>query len=721
MADDIVKKITIVANGQDINSTRGDTEKLSAAVTQLTAATVSNKDSYKAQTDALNANTAAHESLWSQLLKVTGVVTGLALAWAVVKGVVNEVIDVVGFIIKLPVYLITEAVKTVTNAWEATTVKLAEYITLAQKAGSLDVSTNFYQTQTKGAEALQITNDSIIKQMETLRTATTDQLGGSTGQKRVDELVSFGNFKGNTGVSDLKSATTQEEKYTAVLNLIKQATDAGERLAAVDVAKTMLGKDAADNLLKDSEYFDKMQLAANKVATAELIPDADVSRALDLANRLQAANDIIEKKWWPAQRDGLNPLVMFFKEMWVEIVELVASAFSWAEKLVNKLISIPSAIWEGIKDAYAIVTTGYKQPEGPVAPGNILTPDQQARAALTTGLQNPNTVRLAGTQTLSASDLLRKDKSKSKLADTPDAPDTASWDRARDSILKYIEVTKAASLSVDATAGEQEKLKAVAQLTAAAQKDGTTVTAAMTTEMQKLGTAAGAAADALAKAKVASQIKFGQNTAFLSSEDVSIATQLKHIYPDVATALNSVQASGLRTNAALSGLSSQLSGTLTTGLTDILDGTKSVSNGFADMSKIIIRAIEEMIVKLLIVGPLMRALQSSLGGGITVPGFNPIAGISGHAAGTDNSPGGWHWVGENGPELMNVPKGAKVLPNGVMPDGGGVSAPVSIHIDATGADAAGLARVESQLARLRTELPATIVSTVKKAKTNRVL
>jgi hypothetical protein len=69
---------------------------------------------------------------------------------------------------------------------------------------------------------------------------------------------------------------------------------------------------------------------------------------------------------------------------------------------------------------------------------------------------------------------------------------------------------------------------------------------------------------------------------------------------------------------------------------------------------------------------------------------------------------------------MNVPKGARILPNGQMPDGG-VNAPVTISIDATGADAAGLARVEAQIARLRTELPAAIVNTVKKARTNRQL
>lgn len=37
--------------------------------------------------------------------------------------------------------------------------------------------------------------------------------------------------------------------------------------------------------------------------------------------------------------------------------------------------------------------------------------------------------------------------------------------------------------------------------------------------------------------------------------------------------------------------------------------------------------------------------------------------LNGHAIGTSYSPGGLRWVGENGPELMNVPQGAQVIPH----------------------------------------------------------
>jgi len=48
-----------------------------------------------------------------------------------------------------------------------------------------------------------------------------------------------------------------------------------------------------------------------------------------------------------------------------------------------------------------------------------------------------------------------------------------------------------------------------------------------------------------------------------------------------------------------------------------------------------------------------------------------------NALGTDNWRGGLSWVGERGPELVNLPMGAQVIPNnklgGPSRDGGGAS------------------------------------------------
>jgi lambda family phage tail tape measure protein len=88
-----------------------------------------------------------------------------------------------------------------------------------------------------------------------------------------------------------------------------------------------------------------------------------------------------------------------------------------------------------------------------------------------------------------------------------------------------------------------------------------------------------------------------------------------------------------------------------------------------------------------------------------------------------NYSGGLGVMGEAGPEaIMPLKRNGNgqlgvVAANSNNP----VNAPVSITIDATGADAAGLARVEKRLAALQQTLPNTIVKTVKQAEARRAL
>lgn len=60
-------------------------------------------------------------------------------------------------------------------------------------------------------------------------------------------------------------------------------------------------------------------------------------------------------------------------------------------------------------------------------------------------------------------------------------------------------------------------------------------------------------------------------------------------------------------------------------------GAKSVSNGFSDTSLSVIRAIEQMIIKPYVVGPLMRSLQAGLGGFLGGSSSQPL-GLDGLAA-----------------------------------------------------------------------------------------
>jgi hypothetical protein len=199
---------------------------------------------------------------------------------------------------------------------------------------------------------------------------------------------------------------------------------------------------------------------------------------------------------------------------------------------------------------------------------------------------------------------------------------------------------------------------------------------------------------------------------------------------------------------------------ITSGLTDIVMGTKSVADGFRSMALAVIRSLTEMIIKMEVTIPLMNALKqgassifgfgntSSVVNGVTVysgSGANAVSaggagstvanvfegGLSGgmvgslggrhyvHPAYFDDAPrfaqGGMiDWGAGERPIVAHV--GERVL-NKQQTDaynrGGGSGS--SIVINAQGADAAGLARVEAAVTQLNRSLETRAVRAVSDA------
>nr|DAH82736.1 MAG TPA: tail tape measure [Caudoviricetes sp.] len=265
-----------------------------------------------------------------------------------------------------------------------------------------------------------------------------------------------------------------------------------------------------------------------------------------------------------------------------------------------------------------------------------------------------------------------------------DTDDTDQVDRAINSLRKHTEQqiadTQAVGLGSAALAG----FRADAALTAAVQANGGEITKQQAAQFAELKTRAVDAAEALARAKVSSDIQFSSGTSLLGSEDVKIATQLKGIYGnDIPAALDSSYAAAIRFNDATKEVSSGIENNLVTGLTNIETGSVAAGKGFSDMGNAVIKTIEQMITKILIVEPLMRSLQMLTGGGSGIMSFLGLGGSS--AAGPTNVFGaagagfavptfaaadggtfgpGWGVVGERGPELIKVhDQGVTIVPN----------------------------------------------------------
>lgn len=160
---------------------------------------------------------------------------------------------------------------------------------------------------------------------------------------------------------------------------------------------------------------------------------------------------------------------------------------------------------------------------------------------------------------------------------------------------------------------------------------------------------------------------------------------------------------------------------LTNSLADVVTGAKTAADAFRSMATSIINDLARILIRQSITGPIAGGLSSLFNpfGGLD-KGTGPI--LSPFASGTDFAPGGLSLVGEKGPEIVNLPRGAQVIPNDVLRNGGGGGISVTYapqyNVQGSGPEIAAL---RSQMERDRAEMPARIVSTIKTAKTRRQL
>lgn len=94
--------------------------------------------------------------------------------------------------------------------------------------------------------------------------------------------------------------------------------------------------------------------------------------------------------------------------------------------------------------------------------------------------------------------------------------------------------------------------------------------------------------------------------------------------------------------------------------------------------------------------------SSGIGSGISGAaggGFDESFVAPGYAGGTDSAPGGFAWVGEQGPELLNLPGGTSVTPAASLRSGGGGDQ--HFYIDAKGAEIGVEEKIVRALAQAR--------------------
>jgi hypothetical protein len=247
---------------------------------------------------------------------------------------------------------------------------------------------------------------------------------------------------------------------------------------------------------------------------------------------------------------------------------------------------------------------------------------------------------------------------------------------AVDDITKRTATIKADTVALFENNAVQAQLRAEFRELTAIMRDHGEVTQAQIDKYEKLRQTM-SAQQALTAAGIT--LTKEHSAAFISSsEGIKTATAS---YDKARDSLNKI-------NSA----SSQIGSALSTAFSDAIVEGKSLNDVFTSLLKTLEKAAINSIFT--------SIFNPGVGGGLSpFASFLGFGSVGKNAEGTDNWRGGPTWVGEKGPEIVNLPRGAQVIPNAVA--GRSAAAPSNIinyHIDASGADAGTVARIENVLA-----------------------
>lgn len=157
-------------------------------------------------------------------------------------------------------------------------------------------------------------------------------------------------------------------------------------------------------------------------------------------------------------------------------------------------------------------------------------------------------------------------------------------------------------------------------------------------------------------------------------------------------------------------------------LESIVDGSAKAEDAVKKLA--VQLAIAAAQAALLGTGPLAGIFGGGLGGSSFNPtpgGFAQMLGIPGYASGTNFHPGGMAIVGEKGPELLNLPRGAQVMPSLPAISKGGSSSTNNItfspSIVVQGGQGDSGAQVTAALKAYQRDFTTNVVKSLREAKT----
>lgn len=225
---------------------------------------------------------------------------------------------------------------------------------------------------------------------------------------------------------------------------------------------------------------------------------------------------------------------------------------------------------------------------------------------------------------------------------------------------------------------ESERLRFVRQQLSAAELEaaqtGTTVSAAYRAEIERLGEAYGKLQHAIALSKMSDDLKFARDQLGRTSAEQGIASQLRSVFGnDIGSDQAQFYAAQMRVNESLTQTRDLLSGVTQGILSDLKSGLMQGTSLFETLGNAGVNALSRIGERALamagegIVNMIMQAiLGGSTGSAFRPGGWGSTAfSLPRNARGTDSWRGGLTSINEEGGEILNLPRGTKIIPHDV--------------------------------------------------------
>jgi hypothetical protein len=546
------------------------------------------------------------------------------------------------------------AIKLVGAAIDQAREQLEKMVDIADKAGKAQVSPEFFQRFTAEADKLKVSADDLEGALRgafdaTKEVSPIDVDKWTTGEERVtavekalrvyNETLAKAAGQRLDGLVLFRDAETQEGKVLAVLKAMQQLIDIGQRAAALDLGERMFKAGPFMDAVRRGEVSVK-ELIKTVEEGGAAFSDALVKRAKEVDDQLKIARHTLDNELRPSW-ETLARVILSIKSLWTDVLNITTAIV----RAVNQIdLARKKEELGQVNDAIKNGTGLFGLPQLPRAASEALgiEPAQDSLQKRKQRLQEEIAALEGSREPLRLT--VTRDSRGTGAAPTPRQQQTSElrdrFEASADSIEKRTAALQAETANINLSTEARERARIAAELETVAKQINKEAGLGANVVTQEQRDRINEVADAYGRAAAAIEQAHRPLETF-ARESANVSRQLN-------------------------GFAAQSLDTITFALADIVTGTRSVTDAFKSMTNAIVSDLARLAIRQSITGPLASALASvlsSIGGGTPTPLPGGPSGIGHNAGGTDNWRGGPTWVGERGPEIVNLPRGAQVIPS----------------------------------------------------------